>query len=61
MKRKAKVKPRTISTRYGYWEITQSENFVTISDRYLRPKDCRKLSAWLLRAAAYIDSKREGK
>jgi hypothetical protein len=35
---------------YGYW-VNITESFS------LYPKDCRKLAAWLLKAADYLESK----
>jgi hypothetical protein len=48
-------KPRSVSTIYGYWEISLRGIFVNVNDRYMRPNDCRKLATWLRQAAKWIE------
>lgn len=60
MKRKPKVrKPR--KNNLAWFSIYHGEEMVTLTLRYINSVECRKLAAWLLKSAAYLDSKREGK
>ena len=52
-------KPRGIKVRELETEIRDGE-WVILDDEVLDPTDCRRLAAWLIRAAVWLEHKEKG-